>query len=73
MWSELSGPWVKCALISDCIEPVGAQSSGCRMDKKPPFRSVKNVVSSHLECNSIDILGKALNLSLIMLGVLSHV
>ena len=35
---EVMVPWVKCALINDCIEPVGAQSSGCRMDKKPPFR-----------------------------------
>ena len=35
---EVMAPWVKCALINDCIEPVGAQSSGCRMDKKPPFR-----------------------------------
>lgn len=27
---RLMKPWSKCALIPDCIEPIGAQSSGCR-------------------------------------------
>ena len=36
--SELILPWIKCTLISDCISPIGAQSSGCRFDKKPLFR-----------------------------------
>ncbi|VVC98579.1 uncharacterized protein LOC126965716 isoform X2 [Leptidea sinapis] len=30
--------WVQCALTSDCIMPVGAQSGGCRFDKKPQYR-----------------------------------
>jgi hypothetical protein len=30
--------WVKCSLLPDCVEPVGSQSTGCRMDKKPQFR-----------------------------------
>ena len=35
---KLMDPWVKCALLEDCIEPIGAQSTGCRFDKKPGFR-----------------------------------
>lgn len=31
-------PWVQCALIQECIYPIGAQSEGCRFDKKPYFR-----------------------------------
>lgn len=31
-------PWVKCILHAYCISPPGAQSSGCRFDKKPLFR-----------------------------------
>ncbi|XP_014242261.1 uncharacterized protein LOC106662581 [Cimex lectularius] len=31
-------PWVKCALNHDCIFPLGAQSVGCRFDKKPNYR-----------------------------------
>lgn len=31
-------PWVKCALVPDCISPIGAQSYGCRYDKKPLYR-----------------------------------
>lgn len=31
-------PWVKCALTIDCILPIGAQSTGCRYDKKPLYR-----------------------------------
>lgn len=31
-------PWVQCSLISECIAPIGAQSSGCRFDKKPMYR-----------------------------------
>ena len=33
--TKLMTPWVRCALIEDCLEPIGAQSSGCRFDKKP--------------------------------------
>ncbi|XP_039278149.1 uncharacterized protein LOC120350077, partial [Nilaparvata lugens] len=31
-------PWVQCALIRDCIIPIGAQSAGCRFNKKPQYR-----------------------------------
>nr|XP_023029169.1 uncharacterized protein LOC111517302 [Leptinotarsa decemlineata] len=31
-------PWVQCALTQDCIMPIGAQSAGCRFDKKPQYR-----------------------------------
>ncbi|CAG9760490.1 unnamed protein product [Ceutorhynchus assimilis] len=31
-------PWVQCALTQDCIFPIGAQSVGCRFDKKPSYR-----------------------------------
>ncbi|XP_077287866.1 uncharacterized protein LOC143912448 [Arctopsyche grandis] len=31
-------PWVQCALTQDCIFPIGAQSEGCRFDKKPQYR-----------------------------------
>ncbi len=35
---DLMSPWVRCALSEDCLEPLGAQSSGCRFDKKPQYR-----------------------------------
>lgn len=31
-------PWVQCALTQDCVLPVGAQSGGCRFNKKPQYR-----------------------------------
>ncbi|XP_075585861.1 uncharacterized protein LOC124498286 [Dermatophagoides farinae] len=32
-------PWVRCALTSDCIAPLGSQwRSTCRLDKKPHYR-----------------------------------
>lgn len=31
-------PWVLCAITRDCIVPIGAQSAGCRFDKKPQYR-----------------------------------
>lgn len=36
--NKLIIPWVKCSLVLDCISPIGAQSSGCRFDKKPLYR-----------------------------------
>lgn len=30
--------WVLCAITRDCIGPIGAQSGGCRFDKKPQYR-----------------------------------
>ncbi|XP_045491221.1 uncharacterized protein LOC123691059 isoform X2 [Colias croceus] len=36
--ADIMRPWVQCALTSDCIMPVGAQSDGCRFDKKPQYR-----------------------------------
>lgn len=35
---QLMLPWVRCALVPECIAPVGAQSTGCRFDKKPLYR-----------------------------------
>lgn len=35
---ELMRPWIQCALTLDCIMPIGAQSAGCRFDKKPQYR-----------------------------------
>lgn len=31
-------PWLKCALTEACINPIGAQDTGCRFDKKPQYR-----------------------------------
>lgn len=31
-------PWVKCALLEECISPPGAQNSGCNYFRKPLFR-----------------------------------
>lgn len=31
-------PWVLCSITRDCIVPIGAQSAGCRFDKKPQYR-----------------------------------
>ncbi|KAJ6641409.1 hypothetical protein Bhyg_06348, partial [Pseudolycoriella hygida] len=31
-------PWIKCTLTNECIHPIGAQSIGCRYDKKPLYR-----------------------------------
>ena len=31
-------PWVKCALTPRCVNPIGAQDTGCRFDKKPQYR-----------------------------------
>uniref|UniRef100_T1JNL5 Hexosyltransferase n=1 Tax=Strigamia maritima TaxID=126957 RepID=T1JNL5_STRMM len=35
---DLMLPWVKCTLIAECIAPIGAQSGGCRFDKRPLYR-----------------------------------
>lgn len=47
-------PWVQCALTRDCIHPIGAQSAGCRFDKKPQYR--------YSGCHSFDV--SALNIVL---------
>lgn len=31
-------PWNQCALTQDCLIPIGAQSGGCKFDKKPQYR-----------------------------------
>ncbi|XP_031633310.1 uncharacterized protein LOC116347052 [Contarinia nasturtii] len=31
-------PWIKCTLTLECIHPIGAQSGGCRFNKKPLYR-----------------------------------
>ncbi|KAM3961767.1 uncharacterized protein ACR2FA_004086 [Aphomia sociella] len=35
---DVMRPWIQCALTLDCIMPIGAQSGGCRFDKKPQYR-----------------------------------
>jgi len=45
--SALMLPWLKCVLIEDCINPIGAQSTGCRFDKKPQYR--------YSGCHSYDV------------------
>ncbi|RVE41248.1 hypothetical protein evm_014102 [Chilo suppressalis] len=35
---DVMRPWIQCALTLDCIMPIGAQSAGCRFDKKPQYR-----------------------------------
>ena len=35
---ELMKPWLTCSLAHHCIQPIGAQDTGCRYDKKPLFR-----------------------------------
>merc|ERR1719369_1955283 len=47
-------PWLKCALTEACINPIGAQSTGCRFDKKPQYR--------YSGCHSYDV--SALNIVL---------
>ncbi|RZF44896.1 hypothetical protein LSTR_LSTR004521 [Laodelphax striatellus] len=44
---KLMLPWVQCALIRDCIIPIGAQSAGCRFNKKPQYR--------YSGCHSYDV------------------
>lgn len=31
-------PWIKCILTLECIDPIGAQSGGCKYNKKPQYR-----------------------------------
>ncbi|CAH1736110.1 unnamed protein product [Aphis gossypii] len=38
MHQDIMLPWIQCALISECISPIGAQTKGCRYDKKPQYR-----------------------------------
>ncbi|XP_050436139.1 uncharacterized protein LOC126842938 [Adelges cooleyi] len=49
-------PWVQCALISECITPIGVQTKGCRYNKKPQYR--------YSGCHGFDV--SALN---IVLGI----
>ena len=42
--AKVMKPWILCALIQDCIEPIGAQSTGCRFDKKPKYRYSGKVI-----------------------------
>lgn len=53
---EIMLPWIQCSLTQDCIIPIGAQSEGCRFNKKPQYR--------YSGCHSYDT--SALN---IVLGV----
>lgn len=36
--TDIMKPWVQCAITQDCIIPIGAQSGGCRFNKKPQYR-----------------------------------
>ncbi|KAJ9594859.1 hypothetical protein L9F63_013847, partial [Diploptera punctata] len=47
-------PWVQCALTQDCVLPIGAQSGGCKFNKKPQYR--------YSGCHGYD--GSALNIVL---------
>ncbi|KAF7288107.1 uncharacterized protein LOC143191961 [Rhynchophorus ferrugineus] len=51
---EIILPWIQCALTHDCIFPIGAQSVGCKFDKKPSYR--------YSGCHSYDV--SALNIVL---------
>lgn len=31
-------PWVRCMLNPECLHPIGAQSGGCKYNKKPQYR-----------------------------------
>lgn len=31
-------PWIKCVLTQECVCPIGAQSGGCKYNKKPQYR-----------------------------------
>lgn len=31
-------PWIQCTLTQDCVIPIGAQSEGCKFNKKPQYR-----------------------------------
>ncbi|KAK6634964.1 hypothetical protein RUM44_000212 [Polyplax serrata] len=31
-------PWIQCILTFECVNPIGAQSQGCRFNKKPQYR-----------------------------------
>lgn len=35
---EIMLPWVQCSLTQDCIIPIGAQSEGCKFNKRPQYR-----------------------------------
>lgn len=35
---DITLPWVQCALTQDCLTPIGAQSEGCKFNKKPQYR-----------------------------------
>ncbi|KAJ8980548.1 hypothetical protein NQ317_001055 [Molorchus minor] len=52
--NDIMLPWVQCALTQDCIFPIGAQSAGCKFDKKPQYR--------YSGCHSYD--ASALNIAL---------
>ncbi|XP_017025226.1 uncharacterized protein [Drosophila kikkawai] len=52
-------PWLKCCLTLECIDPIGAQSNGCKFNKKPLYR--------YSGCHGYD--ASAFN---IVLGLTSH-
>ncbi|XP_043235263.1 uncharacterized protein LOC122388333 isoform X1 [Amphibalanus amphitrite] len=35
---QLMLPWLRCALLPECVAPTGAQAGGCRFNKKPHYR-----------------------------------
>lgn len=35
---ELMLPWVKCALVEECISPTGAQNTACNYERRPLFK-----------------------------------
>lgn len=35
---QLMLPWVKCALLEECISPPGAQNTGCNYFRRPLYK-----------------------------------
>ena len=45
--SKIMNPWIKCTLIQDCIEPIGAQATGCRT-KRPKYVFEKKKIQKYI-------------------------
>ncbi|EEB15928.1 conserved hypothetical protein [Pediculus humanus corporis] len=36
--NQIMLPWIQCILTPECVHPIGAQSQGCRFNKRPQYR-----------------------------------